>query len=243
MDFSVRPMHTDDDRRTADIAGIRALCNARSYMGRAISEVFSYTELWADLVVGPYEKFAPDLIWVTEEAGSGEIVGYLTGAMEVDFYAKQSEYLDATVERLRQQSLVDLVSNPFKLWNNALSLIAGLDRRTLQFLNYLNSDAQKEVPQRPASPHFNVFARHDGCGIARALIGRFMSELVTRGISNFHINALFVPDIKERERLQALGFRVRSPEFFTPHYTLYDSLETKIFSPHKVMLGVFESKT
>jgi len=212
-------------------------------MGKEISEVFSYTDLWSDLVIGPYEKFASDLIWIAEKADSGELVGYLTGAVEPDFYADQSKYLGETVERIRQQNLVDLVSNPFRLWNNTLSLIAGLDRRTLQFLHYLSKDARNEVPKRPASPHFNVFVRHDGCGIAHALIGRFHAELEARGVSGYHINALFVPDAQERNKLQTQGFRVRSADFFSPQYKLYDSLETKIFSPHKVMLGVFERST
>ena len=129
-----------------------------------------------------------------------------------------------------------------KLWGDTLSLIAGLDRRTLAFLHYLRSEARNEVPNRPNTPHFNVFSRYDGCGIAHALIAAFLAQLAARGISSYHINALYVPDDKERETLQAGGFRVRSLDFFTSSYTLYDSLETRIFHPHNVMIGVFESR-
>jgi len=31
-----------------------------------------------------------------------------------------------------------------------------------------------------------------------------------------------------------------SLDFFVPDYTFYDSLTTRIFHPHKVMIGVFE---
>jgi len=209
-------------------------------MGRSITEVFSYDELWADLVICPYEKLAPELIWVAEEAGSGEILGYLTGAVDQDFYVSQEQYLEETVDRLRQQSMVDLVSNPMKLWGNTLSIFAGLDRRTLEFLQYLRTEAQNEVPNRPDTPHFNVFSRHDGCGIARALIAVFLADLRKRGLSGYHINTLFVADDAEREALEAKGFRVRSLDFFTTSFTLYDSLETRIFPPHNVMIGVFE---
>ncbi len=210
-------------------------------MGRDISEVFSYGELWADLVIGPYDKFAPELIWVAEEVGSNEIVGYLTGGMDQNFYVNQEQYLEETIDRLRQQSLTDLVSNPMKLWGNALSLFAGLDLRTLEFLQYLRTEAQNEIPKRPDTPHFNVFSRHGGCGIARALIHAFMAEIKGRGVSSYHINALFIPDDKEREALEAKGFRVRSLDYFSSSFTLYDSLETRIFQPHNVMIGVFES--
>lgn len=209
-------------------------------MGRSISEVFSYDSLWADLVIGPYEKFASEHIWVAEEADSGEILGYLTASLDPDFYAQQTRYLEETVERLQHQSWSDLVSHPLRLWGNALSLLAGLDRRTLEFLHYLRSEAKNEIPQRPATPHFNVFTRIDGCGVAHQLIAAFIAELRRRRAKSYHITALFIPEKRERETLTAKGFRVRPLEFFTTSYQLYDALETRIFLPHKVMIGVFE---
>ena len=242
MAFAVRSIAPNGEDRDRDIAGIKRLCVARSYMGKDIREVFSFSDLWASLVIDPYEQLSPEYIWVAEQEPTGEIVGYLTGAVRDDFYGLHDKAVSDLIDRLRNRGLLNLRTNPLQFWGNALDIVGGLDRRTIEFLQYLKTRAGGEVPGRPASPHFNIFAQHDGAGIARTLIDAFMETLRSMHETRYHITALYTPDDQQREMLEAEGFRVRSLEFFAPDYTLYDSLETSVFEPHRMMIGCFEGE-
>lgn len=239
-DFIVSKLSPAGDERDREITGIKALCSARSYMGKDIGEVFSFRELWANLIIDPYIELSPEFVWVARSTQDGAIVGYLTGTIREDFYRLQEEFVDRNVDALRDRGLLNLLSNPMQFWGNAVSIISGLNHRTIEFLKYLKFKAREEAPQRPASPHFNIFSRDDGRGIARALIGAFLQELKRLDIPRYHITALYVPGDRLRLELQEKGFHVRSLDFFLDTYTLYDSVETTIFYPYDVMIGCFE---
>jgi GNAT superfamily N-acetyltransferase len=241
LDFTVGKLSPAGDEREQEIKGIKALCSARSYMGKDIGEIFSYRDLWANLIIDPYIELSPELVWVARGTQDGEILGYLTGAAREDFYRLQEETVDRDVDALRNRGLLNMVSHPMLFWGNAVSIIGGLNHRTIEFLKYLKFKAREEVPRRPESPHFNVFCRHDGQGIARALIDAYLDELRRLGIARYHITALYVPGDRLRLELQENGFRVRSLDFFLRAHTLYDTVETTIFHPYDVMIGCFEA--
>ena len=177
LDFTVGKLSPAGHEREQEIKGIKALCSARSYMGKDIGEIFSYRDLWANLIIDPYIELSPELVWVARGTQDGEVLGYLTGTVREDFYRLQEEAVDRDVDALRNRGLLNMVSHPMQFWGNAVSIISGLNHRTIEFLKYLKFKAREEVPRRPASPHFNVFCRHDGKGIARALIDAYLEEL------------------------------------------------------------------
>jgi len=135
---------------------------------------------------------------------------------------------------------LDVFCNPMRFWGNAASILSGLNHRTIEFLHYLKTTAREEVPDRPATPHFNVFARYDNQGISRALIGAYLGELKQRGVPRFHITALYIPGERLRWELEEKGFRVRSLDFFRAHYSIHDSVPTSVFAPYEVVIGCFE---
>jgi hypothetical protein len=241
LDFTVGKLSPAGHEREQEISGIKALCSARSYMGKDIGEIFSFRDLWANLIIDPYIELSPEFVWVARSTKDGAVLGYLTGAVREDFYRLQEEAVDRDVDALKNRGLLNMVSHPMQFWGNAVSIISGLNYRTIEFLKYLKFKAREEVPRRPVSPHFNVFCRHDGKGVARALIEAYLQELRRLAIDRYHITALYVPDESLRLELQEKGFRVRSPEFFLgAAYTRYDAVETTIFHPYDVMIGCFE---
>jgi hypothetical protein len=241
VDFTVGKLSSAGHEREQEIKGIKALCSARSYMGKDIGEIFSYRDLWANLIIDPYIELSPELVWVARGTQDGEVLGYLTGAVREDFYRLQEETVDRDVDALRNRGLLNMVSHPMQFWGNAVSIIGGLNHRTIEFLKYLKFKAREEVPRRPASPHFNVFCRHDGKGVARALIDAYLQELRQLTIARYHITALYVPGERLRLELLEKGFLVRSLDFFLRTHTLYDAVETTIFHPYDVMIGCFEA--
>jgi GNAT superfamily N-acetyltransferase len=240
MDFIVRKLSPAGSERDEDIASIKTLCSDRSYMGKDIAEVFSYRDLWADVVIDPYLELSSELLWVAADKDSGEIIGYLTGAVREDFYPLQDRYVSDYIDKLRSNGLLSVFHNPIKFFGDVATVLSGLNHRTIEFLNYLKTKAREEIPDRPATPHFNVFARYDNQGIARALIGAYLGELKQRAVPKFHITALYIPGERMRRKLEDEGFRVRSLEFFRTHYALRDSVLTSIFAPYEVMIGCFE---
>jgi len=240
IDFTVKKLSPSDSERAQEIQGIKKLCSDRSYMGKDIGEIFSYRDLWADLIIDPYVELAPDFVWVAQDSETGDLLGYLTGVVREDFYRLQDQFVTRYIEKLSTEGLLNLFGNPLHLWKSAVSLLSGLDHRTIEFLKYLKFKARDEVPRRPATPHFNVFARYDRKGIARALIRSYLQELKRLGISRFHITALYVPGERMRHQLEREGFRVRSLDFFQENYTIYDTVQTSVFDPHEVMIGCFE---
>jgi hypothetical protein len=239
-DFVVRKLSAAGGERDRDIAGIKTLCSDRSYMGKDIAEVFSYRDLWADLVIDPYVEISSDLLWVAQGKESGEILGYLTGTMREDFYSLQDQYVTGYTEKLSRTGLLSVFYNPMQFWGNAASILSGLNHRTIEFLRYLKTTAETEIPDRPATPHFNVFARYDNQGIARALIGAYLKELKQRCAPSFHITALYVPGDRLRRELEKKGFRVRSLDFFRAVYSIHDTVPTSVFAPYELMMGCFE---
>lgn len=242
LDFVVGKLSPAGDQREREIEGIKSLCSARSYMGKDIGEVFSYRDLWANLVIDPYLELSPDFVWVARSKQDDEILGYLTGTIREDFYRLQEDHVDRQVDDLRNRGLLNMFSHPMQFWGSAVSIVSGLNQRTIEFLKYLKFKAREEVPRRPESPHFNVFSRYDEKGIARALIRAYLQELRRLAIARFHITALYVPGERLRLQLQELGFRVRSLEFFLSAYTHYDAVETTVFHPYDVMIGCFEGQ-
>jgi hypothetical protein len=240
MDFIVRKLSPAGSERDADIAGIKTLCSDRSYMGKDIAEVFSYRDLWADLIIDPYVELSSDFLWVAQSKEAGEILGYLTGAVREDFYPLQERFVADYVDRLSRQGLLNVFSNPMKFLGDAAGILSGLNHRTMEFLRYLKTKAREEVPDRPATPHFNIFVRYDGRGIARALIGAYLQELKKLGVPRFHITALYVPGDRLRRELGEKGFRVRSLDFFRTEYSIHDSVLTTVFSPYELMMGCFQ---
>lgn len=239
-DFTVRKLSPAGSERDKEIEEIKKLCSDRSYMGKDIGEIFSYREMWADLVIDPYIELAPEYVWVAQDRHKGELLGYLTGAVAEDFYRLQDQFVTHYVDKLRTDGLLSLFSNPIRFWGNAADVLSGLNHRTISFLKYLKSKARQEIPRRPLTPHFNVFARYDGKGIARMLIASYLWELKKLKVSRFHITALYVPGERMRSELQKEGFRVRSLEFFRADYSIYDAVQTSIFEPYPVMIGCFE---
>lgn len=242
LEFTVGKLSPAGDEREQEIKGIKALCSARSYLGKDIGEIFSYRDLWANLIIDPYIELSPELVWVARGTQDGEVLGYLTGTVREDFYRLQEEAVDRDVDALRNRGLLNMVSHPMQFWGNAVSIIGGLNHRTIEFLKYLKFKAREEVPRRPASPHFNVFCRDDEKGIARALIDAYLAELRQLGFVRYHITALYIPGERLRLELQEKGFRVRSLDFFLRAYTLYDTVETTIFHPYDIMIGCFEAE-
>jgi hypothetical protein len=240
MDFIVRKLSVAGTKRDQDIGEIKRLCSDRSYLGKDIAEVFSYRDLWADLIIDPYMDLSPDLVWVAQASETGELLGYLTGAVREDFYPLQSKFVAEYVDRLSTKGLLNFFQNPMQFWGSAANVLAGLNHRTIEFLKYLKTRAEKEIPHRPTTPHFNVFARYDDQGIARALICTYLQELKQLGIPRFHITAIYIPGDRLRQELEKKGFRVRSLEFFRTKYSIHDSVLTSIFDPYEVMIGCFE---
>jgi len=240
LGFIVRKLAPAGTERDEDMVGIKTLCSDRSYMGKDIAEVFSYRDLWANLVIDPYVELSSDFIWVAQDKGRGDIVGYLTGTVRGDFYSQQDRFVTDYIDRLSKKGLLDVFYNPMQFWGNAASILSGLNHRTMEFLRYLKTTARSEVPDRPATPHFNVFARYDNRGIARALIGTYLTELKRLVVPRFHIMALYIPGERLRRELEQRGFRVRSLDFFRTHYSIHDSVPTSVFAPYEVMIGCFE---
>jgi len=239
-DFTVRKLSPSGSERENEIEEIKKLCSDRSYMGKDIAEVFSYRDLWANLVIDPYIELAPELVWVAQDRHKGELLGYLTGAVAPDFYRLQEQFVTHYIDKLRTEGLLNLFSNPMQFWGNAASVLSGLDHRTITFLKYLKTKAKQEIPRRPSTPHFNVFARYDGKGIARMLIASYLWELKKLKVPRFHITALYVPGERMRHELEKQRFRVRSLEFFRGDYSIYDTIQTSIFEPYPIMIGCFE---
>lgn len=240
MDFIVRKLSSDGDGRAEDIAAIKTLCSDRSYMGKDISEVFSYRDLWADLIIDPYIELSSEFVWIAQDKETGEVVGYLTGALRDDFYSLQDKLIGDYIDRLNKNGLLNMFNNPLAFWGQATNVLAGLNRRTIDFLRYLKIRAREEIPDRPETPHFNVFARYDDQGIARGLIDVYLTELQQQDVPRFHITALYVPGERLRRELEGKGFRVRSLEFFRAQYSIHDSLLTTVFAPYELMIGCFE---
>lgn len=239
-DFIVRKLSPAGSIRDEEVTGIKTLCSDRSYLGKDIAEVFSYRDLWADFVIDPYVELSSEFLWVAQSNETGEILGYLTGAVREDFYSLQDRFVTDYIDKLSSTGLLSMFYNPLKFMGNASGILAGLNRRTIEFLRYLKTKAREEVPARPSTPHFNVFARYDNQGIARALIGAYLEELKQRAVPRFHITALYVPGDRLRQELEGEGFRVRSLDFFRTHYAIHDSVLTGVFSPYELMIGCFE---
>jgi len=240
MDFIVRKLSVAGTERDQDIGEIKRLCSDRSYLGKDIAEVFSYRDLWADLIIDPYMDLSPDLVWVAQGSETGEILGYLTGAVREDFYPLQAQFVAEYVDRLSTKGLLNFFQSPMQFWGSAASVLAGLNHRTIEFLKYLKTRAEKEIPHRPTTPHFNVFTRYDDRGIARALIGTYLQELKQLAFPRFHITAIYIPGDRLRQELEKKGFRVRSLKSFRTKYSIHDSVTTSIFNPYEVMIGCFE---
>jgi len=240
MDFTVRKLSPAGSKRDEDIAGIKGLCSDRSYMGKDIAEVFSYRDLWADLIIDPYIELSSDFVWVAEGSETGEILGYLTGVIREDFYSLHDQFVNDYIGRISNRGLLDVFVNPVRFWGNATNILSGLNHRTIEFLRYLKTKARDEIPDRPTTPHFNVFARYDDQGLARALIDAFFEELRQRAVPSLHITALYVPGDRLRQELRKKGFRVRSLEFFRTDYSIYHSVPTTVFAPYDLMIGCFE---
>jgi GNAT superfamily N-acetyltransferase len=240
MDFIVRKLSSGSDERDKDIAGIKTLCSDRSYLGKDIAEVFSYRDLWADLVIDPYLELSPEHVWVAQDNETGEMLGYLTGAVREDFYSLQDRFVSDYIHRLSKRGLLDVFFSPVRYFGSATSVLKGLDHRTIEFLRYLKTRAREEIPKRPETPHFNVFARYDNRGIARALIGAYLQELRQRAVPRFHITALHVPGDRLRRELEKKGFRVRSLDFFRDKYSIYDCAPTNVFAPYELTICCFE---
>jgi GNAT superfamily N-acetyltransferase len=240
MDLIVRKLSSAGDDRNQDIAEIKTLCSDRSYLGKDIAGVFNYRDLWADLIIDPYIELASELVWVARDRKTGELLGYLTGAVREDFYPLQDRFVGEYIDRLSKRGLLDVFLNPVRFFGNATSILAGLDHRTIEFLRYLKTKAREEIPKRPATPHFNVFARFDSRGIAQALISTFLQELRQGGFRRFHITALHVPGDRLRRELEKKGYRVRSLDFFRKEYSIHDCVPTKVFAPYELMICCFE---
>jgi len=240
MDFIVRKLSSDSDERDEDIAGIKKLCSDRSYLGKDVAEVFSYRDLWADMIIDPYLELSSEHVWVARGKETGEMLGYLTGVVREDFYPLQDRFVNEYVDRLSKRGLLDVFFNPVRFFGSATSLLAGLNHQTIEFFRYLKTRAREEIPKRPETPHFNVFARYDNRGIARALIGAFFQELRQRAVPRFHITALHVPGDRLRQELEKKGFRVRSLDFFRAEYSIYDCVPTNIFAPYELTICCFE---
>ncbi len=180
--------------RPADRAAVRRICADTGFMGRPIDPVFSDREAFADFFTCYYTDREPDCALVTEDASTGEVVGYLLGCVRWRRHAVLQRWL--VLSRVAPGVVGRLLAGRY-------------DRRSRAFLRWvlLRSAAETPpVPHRSAHFHINLLPAYRTGRASREMIFRFFELARARGRTRIH-GQIQTRDDRRRSFWTRYGFR------------------------------------
>lgn len=163
MSYHVRP-YLPTDREA-----VRRVCADTGFMGNPIDEIFSDREAFADFFTRYYTDYEPECGLVTEDAETGEVVGYLLGCVRYRYQAWMQVLL--MLARLVPKVVLRLIGGRY----NAAS------RRFLRWVIFRSVRETPPAPRRSAHFHINLLPAYRGTGAGREMIFSFFELAHARG--------------------------------------------------------------
>lgn len=158
--------------RTADRDSVRKLCCDNGYLGNPIDAAFSDRELFARIFIDPYLDHYPDWAFVAEQ--DGMVVGYLTAAIGLKYFAQQLASGCYALYRL-------IAANSF-----TDDVRAEKDRLFLYWLLFRSWRERVHRPSTAAHMHFCIQPGYRGRFLAQRLWNAFECQLRTHGIDHYY---------------------------------------------------------
>jgi RimJ/RimL family protein N-acetyltransferase len=168
MNTRVRPY------RPADREAVRRICADTGFMGKPIDPIFEDRETFADFFSRYYTDFEPEAALVTEDAETGEPVGYLLGSLRYRYQAFMQVWLMVarTVPRV--------------IWRFLTGRYGEESRRFLYWVVFKSVRETPPAPHRAAHFHINLLPAYRNGSAGREMIFAFFDMAVARGVPRIY---------------------------------------------------------
>jgi len=179
--------------RPSDRCHVRRLCCATGLLGRPINQVFTDTELFADVFTSYYTDQEPQSAFVVEHDGA--IVGYALAC--------------ADQRKWRRYMLRKLM--PYLLLKGTWRYLTRYRPRDRGWVRAVLLDALTTVgPPSPRSAHLHIDLRegYRGTGIGKELINTLFDALRQQGISDIHGGVWSFDRHRTVHLFRRLGFEI-----------------------------------
>lgn len=168
MNCRVRPYQPTDRE------AVRRICADTGFMGNPIDEIFRDRDAFADFFTRYYTDYEPECALVTEDAGTGEVVGYMLGCVRYRFQAMQQVWL--MLSRLAPKVIFRLLCGRY-------------DRTSREFLYWVLFRSVRETPPAPrraAHFHINLLPAYRTGVFGREMVFRFFDLANARGVRRIY---------------------------------------------------------
>jgi hypothetical protein len=193
--------------QSLDREAVRDICCETGFLGKAVDEVFSDRELFADFLTGYYLEEEPDLAVVLE--WEGVVQGYILGCRHPG---------RKTCYEFRKA----LIRVPKLLWRYLTSYPA----HSRRYVEWLLSRGWREVPQTPekmAHMHINLRPGFKNVAGTRAMIEKFLQLLADKGEKSVYGQMVVFEKRRGPRMFARYGFEVRDAVEVTKYQGLISS--------------------
>ena len=145
------------------------VCVRTAESGGDARGLYSSDDFMPDVFAGPYLALEPELAFVVDD---GRVVGYVLGTADTERWAAghRTRWLPTVADRYplvtppttKQDELTDLLHHP-------------------------EHNVHPELAGFPAHLHIDLLPSHQGRGLGRLLIRRFLATLRERGVPGVHL--------------------------------------------------------
>jgi ribosomal protein S18 acetylase RimI-like enzyme len=162
--------------RDSDEAALREICLRTGDNGQDATGKYKDTDLLSDIYAVPYTRFEPELCFVAEEPGSGQVLGYIVGASDSTAFTEW--YLREWLPQVAH-----LHADPLATRDGQRDDEGWMAWR----LRHPESDPEL-FAEYPAHLHINLVAQAQGMGGGRALMEHYLAAARARGAERVHLH-------------------------------------------------------
>ena len=168
MKYRVRPY------TSADRAAVRRICADTGFMGKPVDEIFTDREIFADFFTRYYTDYEPGNALVTEDAETGEVVGYLLGSVRFRYQA------------WKQIELMVLRTIPQVVFRYLTGRYNKASRKFLYWVVFRSIKETPPAPRQSAHFHINLLPAFRNGGAGREMIFTFFDMAKERGVPRIY---------------------------------------------------------
>jgi RimJ/RimL family protein N-acetyltransferase len=204
MNTRIRPY------RPADRDAVRQICADTGFMGKPVDEIFSDRSIFADFFTRYYTDYEPECALVTEDADTGQVVGYLLGC--VKFRSQAWRQIELMVVRAIPKVVFRYLTGRY---NKA-------SRKFLYWVVFKSIRETPPAPRQSAHFHINLLPAYRNGSAGREMIFTFFDMANQRGVPRIY-GQIQTRDERRNNFYTRYGFR----ELSRRRITKFDQYESK----------------
>jgi ribosomal protein S18 acetylase RimI-like enzyme len=156
-----------------DHAGMRDVCLRTSDGGQDASTLYADPGIVPAVFLNPYLEFEPELAFVVDD-GEGGVGGYIVGTADTERFV-----------RLFRDAWLPRVAARYPMPEGEPQTA---DERLARLLHSPEWMHFADLAHLPAHLHIDLLPSHQGQGLGRALVERFVAALVAQGVAGLHVD-------------------------------------------------------